>query len=357
VDPAATPPSVSIVVPARNEALNIEACVRSLVASDYPDFEVIVVDDRSEDGTGELARALEPGNAKRVVVLDGTELPDGWLGKPWACAQGAKVATGELLLFTDADTTHRPALLERAVLGMAEDQADLLTLLGRQLMESFWERLMQPHIFLLMLLRYPDFERIAKRGHWRDALANGQFMFFRRDSYEALGGHEAVHREVVEDQALAQLVKRSGRCLSVRAAEDDFATRMYRSLSDIVEGWTKNIVLGGRASLPPVLRAVMVPGTVLGGIGLWLLPPACLVVAMLGMGGPDLLVWSAGSTGISVAIFSRFVWQMHGPPLYGLLYPLGATMTMYIVIRAAMRGSRVEWKGREYDVDRHVDGT
>ena len=112
---AADAPFVSVIVPARNEALNIEACVGSLTASRYPAFEVIVVDDESEDGTGRLARSLSPGNARRLHVIDGEELPPGWLGKPWACRQGAAAAAGELLLFTDADTVHGPELLGRAV--------------------------------------------------------------------------------------------------------------------------------------------------------------------------------------------------------------------------------------------------
>ncbi len=346
-------PSVSIVVPARNEALNIETCVRSLAATEYPDFEIIVVDDRSEDGTGDLARAVPAGNAKRLEVVEGAEMPDGWMGKPWACAQGAARATGELILFTDADTTHGPDLLMRAVAGMAEDAADLMTLLGRQLMETFWERVVQPHIFLMMLFRYPDFEKIARQGHWRDALANGQYMLFRRDVYDAFGGHEAVRGAVVEDQALAQLVKREGHVLSIRS-DEDFATRMYRSLGEIVRGWSKNIVHGGRASLPSHLRRVMLPAVLLGGVGLWIVPPLCLVLALWGVGGPGLLIWSGGAVFFSAVLWMLFTRQMLAPPLYGLAYPAGSVVTMFIVLRASMRGSRVEWKGREYTVH---DGT
>lgn len=107
----ADPPPVSVVVPARNEAANIVCCLESLAASRYPTFEIIVVDDRSEDGTRELTRSVTPGGARRIAVLDGEPLPEGWLGKPWACWQGARVATGEVLLFTDADTLHGPDLL------------------------------------------------------------------------------------------------------------------------------------------------------------------------------------------------------------------------------------------------------
>ena len=137
-------PLVSVIVPARNEERSIRSCLESISASDYPDFEVIVVDDQSDDATLELARAVLANHARRVVVVEGHSLPTGWMGKPWACAQGAKVAEGDLLLFTDADTVHAPELLGRAVAGMVEDEGDALTLLGRQIMETFWSGWFRP---------------------------------------------------------------------------------------------------------------------------------------------------------------------------------------------------------------------
>jgi chlorobactene glucosyltransferase len=318
---------------------------------DYPDFEIIVVDDRSDDGTAGLARTVRSGNAARIEVVAGAELPDGWLGKPWACAQGASRSRGELVLFTDADTTHGPELLGKAVQAMQEDGADLLTLLGRQLMETFWERVVQTQVFLAMFLRYPDFERTVRDGHWRDAIANGQYMMFRRAGYEEIGGHEAVRGSVVEDQALAQLMKRRGKVISVRSAKDDFATRMYRSLEDVIEGWTKNIVNGGRASLPPRVQPLMAPAALVGGVGLWIVPPTGFLLALGGVGLPGLLTWSALAVLWSCLLWMRFTHQMQVPALYGLAYPAGAAVAMYIVAKAWMRGSRVAWKGREYRVE------
>jgi len=356
-------PSVSIVVPARNEALNIEACLGSLGRLEYPDFEIIVVDDRSEDGTGTLARVAESGNASRLVVVDGDELPDGWLGKPWACHQGAGVARGEVILFTDADTTHGPALLSRAVLGLDEEEADLLTVVGRQLMDTFWERLVQPQIFLTMLFRFPDFERVARNDRWRDAIANGQYMLFRRASYDAVGGHTAVQDEVVEDLVMAQVVKRAGMRLRIRSAEDDLATRMYRSLAHLVEGWTKNIVIGGLQSLPRLLRPLAPPMALAGGVGLWVVPPVALIVSglliLFGSDGSALgsrlavqavFLWSATVVALSVVLWSWFGRRMGAAARYGLLYPLGAGVVAFIFTRAWMRGRNVEWKGRTYRV-------
>ncbi len=347
-----TPPSrapfVSVVVPARDEAANIEACVRSLAGSAYPDFEIVVVDDRSEDGTGDLARAIGTDNARRLTVIDGEAVPAGWLGKPWACHQGARAAGGEVLLFTDADTVHGPDLLARAVATLLEERADLVTLAGRQIMGSFWERLVQPQIFLAMVLRFYDAEASVARGNWRDAIANGQFMLFTREAYAALGGHEAVRDEVVEDLALAQRTVRKGRTLVLRRAEDAFATRMYRSLDGLVEGWSKNIVTGGLQSMPRPLRPFVAPASMLGGLVLWLLPPVALVAALFGAGGSGLWVWATTTVTLSLLLWTAFTVRMGAPFGYGFLYPLGACVSLYIFGRSWTRGRHVEWKGRTY---------
>lgn len=341
-------PFVSVIVPARDEAVNIEACVRSIAATAYASFEIVVVDDRSTDGTADIVRSLDRGNAHGLRLVAGADLPDGWLGKPWACHQGAAVAAGELLLFTDADTRHGPDLLARAVAGLGEEGADLLTVIGRQLLESFWERVVQPHIFFMMLVRFPRIERTATRGPWREAIANGQYMLFRRSAYDDVGGHESVKDEVVEDLALAQRVKRAGLRLRIRGAESELATRMYRSLAHMVEGWSKNLFTGGLQSLPPWIRIVVLPITLAMGVTLWIVPPLALLGALVGLGGSGLVVWSATAVALSAAVWTTFVRLMGVPAGYGLLYPLGAAVGGYILARSWVRGRRVEWKGRRY---------
>jgi hypothetical protein len=165
-----------------------------------------------------------------------------------------------------------------------------------------------------------------------------------------MGGHEAVRDEVVEDLALAQHVKRAGYALRIRSAEADLATRMYRSLPHLVEGWSKNIVMGGLQTFPPLLRPLIAPLSLATGVVLWLVPPALLVLALAGEVGPGWLGWSATVCFVSVVLFALFTRRMGAPAAYGLLYPLGALVGMYIFLRSWIRGRRVVWKGRSYQL-------
>jgi chlorobactene glucosyltransferase len=344
-------PSVTVVIPARNEARNIRSVLASLAASAYPDFEIVVVDDRSTDRTGALARAVPRGNARRLTVVEGAELPDGWLGKPWACWQGAHAATGELVLFTDADTVHGSELLGRAVQAMEDDGAHLFSVAGRQLMLTFWEKLVQPQVFVGMLVRYRDQRYPPVPDRWRDAIVNGQFILVARQVYEELGGHEALRGEVVEDLRMAQRFARRGQRVSLRMAEDDFSTRMYASLPELVEGWSKNIVLGGAATLPQGwLRRWMAPLALAAGVFMWLIPPLVVALAALVGASGGLVLWAWGAVVLSALTWVLASWRFRIAPTWGLLYPLGAAASAYIIWRAWRRGPDVTWRGRSYRV-------
>jgi chlorobactene glucosyltransferase len=342
-------PRVSIVVPARNEEHNIGRCLSSLTAQEYPDFEVLVVDDRSEDRTAAIVRKHPTGNAHRVVLVEGRPLPPGWFGKPWACQQGAEAATGDLLLFTDADTIHAPLLLARSVAALQEDRADALSLVGRQIMETFWERVVQPQVFTLIGMRYTRLDRPVDGGRWTAAVANGQYMLLTRPALEGMGGHAAVKHEVVEDIRMAQELVRGGGRITIRGAEDALGTRMYRNLRELVDGWTKNLFTGARQAAPRGLGAVAVPAILLHLVVLWLLPPLVLLAALAGWLGAGMLLWSGVTTLLSVLLWVAGSLKMRVPPAYGLAYPLGAGAAALIVARSWIRGSRrIEWKGRRY---------
>ncbi len=347
--------ALSVIIPARNEQEVIGNVVRSVLDGGYEPLELIVVDDRSEDGTAAVVRALSARDP-RVRLIDGAPLPAGWYGKPWACAQGADAASGRLLLFTDADTTHHPGLHARAV-GLQEAlDADLLTLAPRQRCVTFWERLVMPQVWLLLGFRFhPRVVNRARRP--RDLIANGQFILVRREAYDAIGGHAAVRGEVAEDLALAQALHAAGRRVRFAFAERFMETRMYRSLGHLVEGWTKNLYLGGRRSFPdePLLRALVPVGLGIG-IGFWLLPTIGLLLGLAGV-APALLPPAIRAWGISAAFWALVSTGMRIPPWYGLLHPLGAGMALAIVALSTVRGSRrVEWKGRVYGERGAVSG-
>jgi chlorobactene glucosyltransferase len=340
-------PLVSVIVPARDEEENIEACVSSLAASAYPAFEIIVVDDGSRDRTAEIVRGLSPGHARRIHLLHGEPLPEGWFGKPWACHQGALQARGDVVLFTDADTVHHPTLLAQAVRSLLEEDAHALTVVGRQVMVTFWEKLLQPQFFMLLAFRFPRVGVPRGQGRWRHAIANGQYILFHRRVYDALGGHRAVAGEVVEDMRLAQLLALGGWKLVVRSGEG-LRTRMYRSLGGLVEGWSKNISTGAFQTTPGWLLPFILPLSLGAGAILFLLPPVALAWALATGTGGVFLLWAGLATGFGVLFWGLASWVMKGNPLFGLIFPIGNVMSGFITVKSWLRGGHIQWKGRAY---------
>jgi chlorobactene glucosyltransferase len=335
-------------VPARNEAATIETVIRTVLASQYRDLELVVVDDRSSDGTAAIVERLAAADS-RLRLVRGAELPEDWYGKPWACVQGWRAATGNLLLFTDADTRHAPELIPRAVRALLDGRPGMVTVSPLQLCLSFWERVVMPQVWLLLGIRFhPRAVNQARRP--RDVIANGQFILTTREAYEGVGTHESVRGEVAEDLALAQAYHAQGRRVYFAFATELMETRMYENLPHIVEGWSKNLYLGGRRSFPdePVLRA-LVPVALAGVMLFWLAPVAGLLLALAGAIPRTLLPAAALASGISTLFWATISISMRIPPRYGFAYPLGAAVVLYIVARSTWRGGRqVEWKGRSY---------
>ena len=351
-DESATPPNpapvVSVIIPARNEARNIGRCVRSILASRYPSLEVIVVDDHSQDDTAALARDAGAGDT-RLHVATNPPLPNGWFGKQWACASGVGVARGELLLFTDADTEHAPELLPRAVNALLRDHASLLSVVGHQETLSFWERLLQPQVFWMLLARYGGTESVSNARRAEDVIANGQFLLARRAAYESVGGHAAVRDKVAEDLALAQRFHRAGLGVRLLRGDEQLSTHMYASLSELIAGWGKNVFAGGIDAMPGGTVGRLLFPFVLPLVPLMTLAPV-LVMALALAGALDRgwLAWSSLSTAANVAWWMLIYRGFHQRIWYALVAPLGAGMLLFIIGGAVARGRRVGWKGREY---------
>lgn len=328
---------VSVIVPARNEADNIAACVRSILATAYRPLEVIVVDDRSTDDTAAIVERLA-----EVRLVRGAELPPGWFGKQWALVQGYRVARGTLLLFVDADTRQHPELIARAVGVLTTERVALVSVISRQEMVTFWERLIQPHVFVALAARVGDLRRINRtRVEW-DAIANGQFILTTRAAYETVGTHEAVKQSVVDDMALAQAYVRHHLDIFLTHGEQYMVTRMYTSLVGITEGWTKNLATGVPLALPPIpLVRRLAPYVMWLPALLWIVPP--LAWAVYGWW------WAAVTTVISLGIWAAVYEAQAAPLWYALLYPFGAGFVAWIMMRSAWRGSnKVQWRGRVY---------
>jgi hypothetical protein len=249
----------------------------------------------------------------------------------------------------DADTRQAPDLVTRTVNAIASRGADLLSVAGTQELGGFWERMIQPQIFAIMLQRYGGTEIVNRSRHVSEKIANGQCLWVRRATYDALGGHGAVKHEVAEDLALAQLWFRAGRTVSLVLGLDQLSTRMYTSLRGLIDGWGKNIYAGGRNAMPlGAAGRVLFPVALVTPSLFWLVPPIVLALGLVGMVGSTALAWSM------IASVANLVWWLgvyawlRLSPLYALLHPLGAAMVMYIALGAIARGRRVRWKERDY---------
>jgi len=228
--------TISIIIPARNEEISLADCLQSLVAQSGVEFEIIVVDDHSTDRTRAIAESF-PG----VRVVEASPLPQGWTGKNNAVTCGARLAHGEWLLFTDADTVHLPGSLAAALKEAHENGAEMLSYSPEQIAVTFWEMATLPVIFAELARQYSP-SKVSDPAS-PIAAANGQYILIRRETYDAIGGHAAIARDILEDVALARAVKNSGRKILFRYAADRVRTRMYRNYRQLREGWTKNLAL------------------------------------------------------------------------------------------------------------------
>ncbi|MDG5766794.1 glycosyltransferase family A protein [Balneolales bacterium ANBcel1] len=243
-DPASADnaPLVSVLIPARNEENNIAACLESVSRQSVRPIEILVLDDQSEDATASVVEEMASKD-NRIVLLKGRPLPDGWLGKNWACHQLSQKALGRRLLFIDADVHLEPDALATMLKHQDDHPADLLSLFPTQRMQTAGEWLVVP-LMNWILLSFLPMELVYRSSDPSFVAANGQFMLFRAGAYRALGGHESVRREVVEDMALARIFKQNGKRVITRPDGGVVSCRMYPGLRASLDGFTKNFFPG-----------------------------------------------------------------------------------------------------------------
>ncbi len=235
-------PLVSVMIPARDEAVGIAKTIEHLLAQSYPHFEVILLDDNSSDGTAETAQAAARGSQKLKIVF-GQALPDGWMGKNWACHQMVQIAQGEILIFTDADVIWQEDALSAVIQSMQRSQADLFTVWPTQETITWGERLCVPLMAFVILGYLPivgtHYLPVSAFG-----AANGQCMVWRRSAYHQIGGHQAVADNVLEDVTMAKMVKSAGLRLRMADGNSLISCRMYSSWQRVRDGFAKNILAG-----------------------------------------------------------------------------------------------------------------
>jgi chlorobactene glucosyltransferase len=341
-------PLVSIVLPARNEAANIERCVLSLLAQSYPNLEVVVVDDGSTDATPAILAQLAVIDT-RLRVVRGGRLPAGWTGKSHAIHVGMQRARGAWLLFIDADVTLEPSAVSTAYLAARCHGVALLSLWARQELVSFWERVAQPVIVGMNHATDP-FQRVSSTRYPNAAFANGQFILVERGAYERIGGHAAVREEVVEDQMLSRRFKHAGYRIIMLDGTQVLSTRMYTSLGGIWEGWSKNNFLTLGRNLLLMIGAVL-------AVYFVTVSPFVLAIAAPLAGFKfsyqvlDPLLVNLLAITVLLALRQRASRYFPTPPRYYLWHPLGGLIFIGIMINSAYRhlgGRGVTWKGRRY---------
>jgi chlorobactene glucosyltransferase len=337
-----SPRRVSVLIPARNEERAIGRCVESLLAQEYPDYEVIVLDDGSEDRTREILAALACEHP-RLRVIDGAPLPPGWVGKNWACRQLSASATGELFFFTDADTVHTPESIGAVVGFMERQRLDLLSGVPRQELGSFWERIIVPMASFLYFAYLPN-DLITAASAPSLSATNGQLICFERAAYEQIGGHDAVRSQIVEDLELGRLAKRNGLRTALATAVETVRCRMYRSRREVVAGFVKNLFPGfGRSLVAVALFAIQMAVLYVAPVG--------FVVWGLATGRPDLLALPSLHLAMGAVMRGLLAGRFALGPRQILYHPLAALATIVIAIDSALRyttGSGADWKGRIY---------
>jgi chlorobactene glucosyltransferase len=333
-------PTVSVCVPARNEESRIRPCVESFLRQDYPHYEVLVLDDQSTDGTYKLLKGYS-SRSKKLKALRGKALPQGWVGKPWACHQLSLKARGDWLFFTDADTWHSPDTLKRSVQAAEAEQADLLSCFTQQETKTWLEYLVIP-VMVYGLIAFLPVRKVLEKGSFfsKFAGAGGQFLFFKRKAYQTIGGHTCVRNEIVEDLKIGNhLVQKGLRLVFLNGVEMTFC-RMYHSARDVWEGFSKNFfpVFGFSAGRALVSYTFLLGVTVL---------PFFLLVFL----APDSPLFKAALVLASIQVILRLNQARHyGLPYFScLLHPLGNALFVLIGLNSMWwylgRGYG-HWKGR-----------
>jgi hypothetical protein len=333
-------PLVSVIFAARDEAEKLPGAIATLLAQDYPQFEVVAVNDRSQDQTPAILHEFERLN-ENLKVIDIAELPSGWLGKPHALVAGFEQSHGEWLVFTDADVHFAPDVLRRAIALATERQWDHLSLLASVEMRGFWETTAITYFGLGFVFGNEPWQASNPRsGRY---VGVGAFQLVRRAAYEACGGHRRLRMEVIEDMKLGKLMKMAGLRSGVAVAQDMVRVRWHSGLQNVIRGVTKNMFAACHYNSLYALVAMVLPL-------LMSVLPFFGVVFATGWAR----VFAGIAVGAAILIHAAIIWSTDASPLYGLTHPLGALLFCWMLARSAIatlwRGG-VVWRDTFYPLE------
>lgn len=340
------PSLISILIPARNEAENISRCLKSLLKQDYPNLEIIVLNDNSTDGTSKVVKVIAEKD-NRVRLVEGAPLKDGWIGKNFASHQLAKYAKGEYFIFTDADTLHFPKTVSSAFGALITTKVDALSIYPRQIMVTFAERMTVPIINIALQCFIP-FILIKKSKSPLFSTAIGQFMMFKREAYEKIGGYESIKGHMIDDIQISKRVKKSGYKFMVFDGRNTIYCRMYKNLKGVVIGLAKSIypAFNGNIlalfSFTGLLTAtLLIPFTLLP-LGAFLFDWPVAIIRLIIF---QIIIVLAIKTIFAIRYKQRMLDILLAPVSMAIIDAL-----IFVSFFQAKYGEGLSWKGRVYDV-------
>jgi chlorobactene glucosyltransferase len=344
-------PLISVLIPARNEDGNIKRCINSLLRQDYQNFEILVLDDNSTDRTAEIVDKLSKKD-KRIKLYQGKPLPEGWLGKSYACYQLSEYARGDYLLFVDADTLHFPNSISSSIACLLKYRLDALSVFAKQITVGIHERVVVPFANFMILSFLPLF-LIRKAKNALFCTAIGQFMLFRTEIYKAIGGHRSVKSEILEDVIISKKVKSSGYRFMIFDGRDNLYCRMYHNFREVIRGYSKVLFPAFDFSIPMMSAAIIFI------VAIYLMPFVMLPLSIL-------FSWAHAFINIIIIqvifimitrIILAFRFRLKAVDVF--LHPLSVIYIVSIAVNSLFQfkfAMGVNWKGRVYNVSDDGDG-
>ena len=326
--PSARAPMISIIFAARDEEEKLPAALATLLAQAYPRFEIIAVNDRSQDRTSAILHEFERKH-RNLRVIDLANLPSGWLGKPHALVAGFEQSQGDWIVFTDADVHFKPDVLSRAVALAEERQWDHLTLLASVEMRGFWE--ITAISFFGLGFVFGNEPWLASNPRSARYVGVGAFQLVRRAAYEKCGGHSRLRMDVIEDMKLGKLMKMAGFLSGVAVAQDMVSVRWHSGVRNVIRGVTKNMFAAVHYNAFFAIAAMIL------SLAMSVLPFLGLIFA-----SGWARVFAGIAAGAAIVIHSAMIWPTDASPLYGLTHPLGALIFCWMMTRSAVT---TLWRG------------